>query len=74
MAPKWIPDEYVTICKCGSKFGVIKRKHHCRGCGDIFCGDCLTKKAKLKYANNKFDKVCDACYDILKEKGINNQN
>lgn len=25
---------------CQDPFGMLKRKHHCRGCGRIFCGGC----------------------------------
>jgi hypothetical protein len=37
---RWVPDCCVTNCTgCGSTFGWLwPRKHHCRGCGNIFCG------------------------------------
>lgn len=68
-APIWIPDEHVTRCACSNEFGLTRRKHHCRACGQIFCSDCTSKKAKLKFANNKSERVCDECYDILKGRG-----
>lgn len=37
----WVSDDQVTQCfSCRVKFGYFTRKHHCRGCGRIFCSDC----------------------------------
>ena len=34
--PLWVPDSVASHCmNCGLKFGVIKRKHHCRACGKV---------------------------------------
>lgn len=41
----WVPDEDVISCpSCSSKFSLTKRKHHCRHCGNVFCGPCCNKK------------------------------
>lgn len=41
----WKPDSSRFNCaQCGKLFNYMtenRRKHHCRSCGDIFCGDCL---------------------------------
>ncbi|KAG0688183.1 hypothetical protein C6P40_001296 [Pichia californica] len=41
----WKPDSFRFNCaQCGKLFNYMtdsRRKHHCRSCGDIFCGDCL---------------------------------
>ena len=35
-APVWVKDEDVTMCMlCAVKFGLVHRKHHCRGCGRV---------------------------------------
>lgn len=35
-APLWVKDEDVTMCMlCASRFGMVHRKHHCRGCGRV---------------------------------------
>ena len=35
-APLWVKDEFVSMCMlCASRFGLIHRKHHCRGCGRV---------------------------------------
>ena len=37
----WKPDSEEKWCmKCGRTFGVQRRKHHCRLCGDIICEVC----------------------------------
>jgi hypothetical protein len=37
----WQPDEAVTACfACGKGFHLIRRRHHCRSCLRVVCGDC----------------------------------
>ncbi|XP_074640292.1 phosphatidylinositol-3,5-bisphosphate 3-phosphatase MTMR3-like [Tubulanus polymorphus] len=37
----WVPDHAVTHCAgCQGEFWVVRRKHHCRNCGKVFCGQC----------------------------------
>jgi hypothetical protein len=58
----WQKDEYVKDCnKCRSVFTVIRRKHHCRKCGYIFCDDCSSKKIVLKKGHDA-ERVCNDCY------------
>ena len=39
----WEDDEKYAICPICEKtrFGLLKRKHHCRLCGVVMCGDCV---------------------------------
>lgn len=38
---QWVKDDSVTSChRCQSVFTVLNRRHHCRCCGKIFCGQC----------------------------------
>ncbi|CUG92223.1 kinesin, putative [Bodo saltans] len=40
----WKPDQSSNSCeKCTKNFTFFKRRHHCRGCGGIFCADCVQK-------------------------------
>jgi len=37
----WVPDHKRHQCVgCLSHFGFLTRRHHCRGCGEVFCGTC----------------------------------
>jgi len=48
-------------------FGLINRKHHCRNCGNTFCGKCSPKTAPIPtYGFVEPVRVCDKCYDDLK--------
>lgn len=39
--PAWIDDAFSKSClQCGDPFTFINRKHHCRMCGQLVCGDC----------------------------------
>jgi rabenosyn-5 len=39
----WVDEELVKLCpQCGKSFGLKRRKHHCRLCGGVLCGDCST--------------------------------
>eukprot|EP00817_Percolomonadidae_sp_ATCC50343_P005597 CAMPEP_0117432468 /NCGR_PEP_ID=MMETSP0758-20121206/11950_1 /TAXON_ID=63605 /ORGANISM="Percolomonas cosmopolitus, Strain AE-1 (ATCC 50343)" /LENGTH=619 /DNA_ID=CAMNT_0005222403 /DNA_START=265 /DNA_END=2120 /DNA_ORIENTATION=- len=40
-AHHWIPDAECAHCMhCDCGFYVLKRRHHCRYCGGVFCNDC----------------------------------
>ncbi|KAF6231733.1 hypothetical protein HO173_010035 [Letharia columbiana] len=37
----WKPDAHASICDapvCQKSFGLFERRHHCRHCGNVFCG------------------------------------
>src|SRR6056297_2730263 len=37
----WVDDNMITNCSsCGKEFGILRRKHHCRNCGNIFSYKC----------------------------------
>ena len=37
----WQPDSAAECCsRCRAKFSILVRRHHCRGCGFIFCRVC----------------------------------
>ena len=37
----WVDSSSVADCRaCGKEFGLLRRKHHCRRCGQIFCDEC----------------------------------
>ncbi|GAB1609622.1 FYVE, RhoGEF and PH domain-containing protein 2-like isoform X3 [Argonauta hians] len=68
-APLWVPDTRVTMCMlCTCEFTVMWRRHHCRACGRVTCGNCSNNKAPLFYLNYEPSRVCDECNKILYEE------
>jgi len=65
--PKWLDDSESKACfKCNVPFNMLNRRHHCRHCGYIFCGDCTTKKTDiLRFNLSDPVRVCDECYVAL---------
>ncbi|KAG5285171.1 hypothetical protein AALO_G00000330 [Alosa alosa] len=62
--PEWVPDDACSSCvSCKAPFTVIRRKHHCRSCGKIFCSRCSSHSAPLpRYGQMKPVRVCTHCY------------
>ncbi|XP_066588091.1 hepatocyte growth factor-regulated tyrosine kinase substrate [Prorops nasuta] len=61
-APEWADGD---VChRCRVTFTVVLRKHHCRACGQVFCGQCSNKTTALpKFGIEKEVRVCEACYE-----------
>lgn len=62
--PIWIPDIEAPKCmSCGANFTVVKRRHHCRNCGKVFCARCSSNSVPLpKYGHIKPVRVCNKCF------------
>ncbi|KAI9554213.1 hypothetical protein GHT06_019485 [Daphnia sinensis] len=62
--PAWIPDESAPHCmSCQSVFTVVRRRHHCRNCGKVFCGKCSANAVPLpRYGHVKPVRVCNRCF------------
>ena len=62
--PAWIPDESAPHCmSCQSVFTVVRRRHHCRNCGKVFCGKCSSNAVTLpRYGHVKPVRVCNRCF------------
>ena len=65
----WIADEEVKNCMiCKATFGMFKRRHHCRQCGAVCCGECSSNRKFLESSRSGAPKrVCDTCFD--KDRG-----
>ncbi|KAI9987464.1 hypothetical protein PInf_023503 [Phytophthora infestans] len=77
---RWIPDAEVSVCYgCQLLFDWVRRKHHCRYCGHVFCELCTPQRSLIredqiltnperKYlavnAHNP-QRVCDDCHARL---------
>eukprot|EP00388_Colpodella_angusta_P035095 GDKK01034888.1.p1 GENE.GDKK01034888.1~~GDKK01034888.1.p1 ORF type:complete len:293 (+),score=14.81 GDKK01034888.1:1-879(+) len=61
-AVQWQKDDVVTNCnKCTSAFSTLKRRHHCRACGFVFCDACSKYRVKIKDKGPE-ERVCLDCY------------
>ncbi|XP_066053548.1 lateral signaling target protein 2 homolog [Chamaea fasciata] len=62
--PEWVPDSTCSQCSaCHLPFTLLRRRHHCRSCGKIFCARCSPNTAVLPhYGQTKPVRVCTHCY------------
>ncbi|XP_044261066.1 zinc finger FYVE domain-containing protein 16 [Tribolium madens] len=73
-APVWIPDSEATNCQhCDTKFTVIKRRHHCRACGQVLCSKCCNLKYRLEYLDD-IARVCTKCHEVLEKSSVTNSS
>uniref|UniRef100_A0A7S3YQ00 FYVE-type domain-containing protein n=2 Tax=Lotharella globosa TaxID=91324 RepID=A0A7S3YQ00_9EUKA len=64
--PQWVPDNKAAACAgCGTDFGLLVRKHHCRGCGRVMCHNCTQKSRVLSQYRDYYgphpQRVCERC-------------
>ena len=59
----WKSDGDRENCKgCGAAFSILKRRHHCRMCGDIFCSPCSEVRRNMPlYGYKTPQRVCIQC-------------
>ena len=66
IAPFWIPDTEAASCMiCDAKFTLVRRRHHCRACGQVLCSLCCSEKFALSHMDGKEGRVCKPCLAIL---------
>ncbi|GLD98454.1 hypothetical protein PINS_up007151 [Pythium insidiosum] len=77
---RWIPDAEVSVCYgCQLVFDWVRRKHHCRYCGHVFCDLCTAQRSLIREerilrnpdreslavnAHNP-QRVCEECHEVL---------
>ena len=45
----WQRDEATVCCgRCKASFNVLRRRHHCRSCGSLFCNPCSDRTFELE--------------------------
>eukprot|EP00121_Abeoforma_whisleri_P011439 Awhi_evm1s10550 len=61
---RYQPDEEASNCpQCTKAFGVMRRRHHCRQCLQVFCSKCCSKSKKVpELGFTDSAPVCDGCY------------
>uniref|UniRef100_A0A8C9EQC1 FYVE-type domain-containing protein n=1 Tax=Pavo cristatus TaxID=9049 RepID=A0A8C9EQC1_PAVCR len=62
--PEWVPDSSCSHCSaCRAPFTLLRRRHHCRSCGKIFCARCSPHTAALPhYGQPRPVRVCTHCH------------
>lgn len=68
IAPYWVPDTQSNKCmRCAIKFSIIRRRHHCRACGQLLCSNCCSERRMLSYMDTVEieHRVCLQCADQL---------
>eukprot|EP00299_Pterocystis_sp_00344_P011823 c5580_g1_i2.p1 GENE.c5580_g1_i2~~c5580_g1_i2.p1 ORF type:complete len:340 (-),score=28.19 c5580_g1_i2:94-1074(-) len=63
LASLWMPNEMSEECLlCNKKFSMVnRRRHHCRNCGRLVCGDCSGAKTIIPGLPKGLHRVCDRC-------------
>lgn len=59
----WVVNEHMGFCmSCLKTFNLFNRRHHCRACGLLICGECSPSSALLKdFEDIGPQKVCGKC-------------
>jgi len=56
----WVDSSTKASCMlCDSKFGLTRRKHHCRKCGWVVCSKCSKNSMQIA---GKAERACDQCF------------
>lgn len=59
---KWTPNAMSTQCNvCLQKFGIMKRRHHCRKCGELVCHPCSSHRDFVPGYSDKKVRICVTC-------------
>eukprot|EP01065_Artemidia_motanka_P024684 TRINITY_DN2958_c0_g4_i1.p1 TRINITY_DN2958_c0_g4~~TRINITY_DN2958_c0_g4_i1.p1 ORF type:complete len:324 (+),score=84.35 TRINITY_DN2958_c0_g4_i1:275-1246(+) len=58
----WKADDSSLCCEeCGEAFTFLRRRHHCRRCGCLFCSKCSSQTAVVPGKGPGKVRVCDLC-------------
>ncbi|DBA01017.1 TPA: hypothetical protein N0F65_002627 [Lagenidium giganteum] len=77
-AAEWVPDTASSRCQiCLTSFSLTRRRHHCRLCGRLVCGECSLQRTYLPLAKDRRQhhqmikdgapqRTCNSCANTLK--------
>lgn len=59
----WKNDASSKLClQCHEQFTWIKRRHHCRHCGELVCGSCSPYQVATTKDSSKKERMCKLCH------------
>ncbi|CAD6888955.1 unnamed protein product [Tilletia caries] len=69
-APVWVPDNHADKCAvCWDWFGIWRRRHHCRLCGQVVCWNCSQRSFLIPAYEEGVDdqqaRACDRCFESM---------
>ncbi|XP_063784032.1 lateral signaling target protein 2 homolog isoform X2 [Pseudophryne corroboree] len=66
VTPAWVPDSASSLCmSCCAPFTLLRRRHHCRSCGKIFCSRCSSYTTSVPHVHNSQPvRVCSHCFHV----------
>jgi len=63
----WMPDKLCKNCyTCDQPFTMFRRRHHCRLCGQIFCGGCCGNFVAV--GREEKERHCGECFEEIGRK------
>ena len=69
--PAWQSNRDAPRCKhCNARFSSTKRRHHCRGCGGIFCKACSSSTVNTPLTwelGKRAQRMCGQCAQTFAE-------
>ncbi|XP_060802481.1 1-phosphatidylinositol 3-phosphate 5-kinase [Amyelois transitella] len=67
LARYWMPDDISRECyECAARFSTLRRRHHCRVCGQIFCSRCCSQRVPGQiFGCADGLRVCNYCCNIV---------
>eukprot|EP01103_Thecamoeba_quadrilineata_P000447 TRINITY_DN10384_c0_g1_i1.p1 TRINITY_DN10384_c0_g1~~TRINITY_DN10384_c0_g1_i1.p1 ORF type:complete len:678 (-),score=105.84 TRINITY_DN10384_c0_g1_i1:121-1851(-) len=64
--PVWQHDHATNHCTiCTQTFSLVNRKHHCRYCGQVVCGNCSNQRVDIPQWNMKAVRICPNCFKTV---------
>eukprot|EP00668_Euglena_longa_P018353 GGOE01022910.1.p1 GENE.GGOE01022910.1~~GGOE01022910.1.p1 ORF type:complete len:916 (-),score=200.03 GGOE01022910.1:1367-4114(-) len=65
--PSWVPDAWADVCSgCSRAFTLLRRRHHCRSCGGLFCDSCSAARVAIPaLAYHTPVRICSSCHARL---------
>eukprot|EP01065_Artemidia_motanka_P043852 TRINITY_DN6153_c0_g1_i1.p1 TRINITY_DN6153_c0_g1~~TRINITY_DN6153_c0_g1_i1.p1 ORF type:complete len:377 (+),score=102.71 TRINITY_DN6153_c0_g1_i1:58-1131(+) len=67
----WQADSVAHSChECASGFTFVRRRHHCRSCGRVFCGSCTKRRYSVPGEGDAAVRVCTNCFIFLSSTAL----